>query len=43
MNDILIALTARQIGATVVSGNRDDFRPIATLLPGLSVANPVTA
>lgn len=40
INDLLIALTARQIGATVVTGNVKDFRQIATRLPGLAVAPP---
>ena len=40
VNDILIALTARQIGATVVSQNVRDFQQIAAHLPGLRVVNP---
>lgn len=42
INDILIALTARQIGATVVSANLDDFQRIAAHLPGLSVVSPAS-
>jgi len=38
MNDILIALTARGIGATVITRNINEFRRIATHLPGLMVA-----
>ncbi len=40
LNDLLIALTARQIGATVVTGNLSEFRRIATHLPGLKVVAP---
>lgn len=40
MNDILIALTARGIGAMVITRNIDEFRRIATHLPGLTVAEP---
>jgi predicted nucleic acid-binding protein len=40
VNDLLIALTARQIGATVVTNNLDDFRQIATHLPGLRIVAP---
>jgi predicted nucleic acid-binding protein len=40
VNDLLIALTARQIGATVVTGNLKDFRQIADHLPGLKVVAP---
>lgn len=40
MNDILIALTARGIGATVITRNIDEFRRIAAHLPGLTVAEP---
>ena len=32
-NDILIALSARSIGATVVTQNRSDFEAIQTLCP----------
>jgi len=42
LNDLLIALTARQIGATVVTNNLDEFRRIATRLPGLRIVAPVT-
>jgi len=41
LNDILIALTARQIGATVISSNAQDFERIAEHLPGLAVLNPL--
>lgn len=40
MNDILIALTAREIGATIVTSNLLEFRRIATKMPGLKVAAP---
>ena len=40
LNDLLIALTARQIGATVVTGNLQEFRQIASHLPGLKVVAP---
>lgn len=40
MNDLLIALTARAIGATVVTGNVLEFRRIAAKLPGLKVVAP---
>ncbi len=40
LNDLLIALTARQIGATVVTGNLSEFRRIAIHLPGLKVVAP---
>jgi predicted nucleic acid-binding protein len=40
VNDLLIALTARQIGATVVTSNVDEFRQIARHLPGLRLAAP---
>jgi predicted nucleic acid-binding protein len=42
LNDLLIALTARQIGAAVVTNNFDEFRRIATRLPGLRIVAPVT-
>lgn len=41
VNDLLIALTARQIGATVLTSNLDDFRRIARHLPGLRLVAPV--
>lgn len=41
VNDLLIALTARQIGATVLTSNLDDFRRIARHLPGLRIVAPV--
>jgi predicted nucleic acid-binding protein len=41
LNDILIALTARQIGAAIVSSNEDDFQRIAAHVPGLLVLNPL--
>jgi predicted nucleic acid-binding protein len=37
VNDLLLALTARQIGATLVTSNLDDFRQIARHLPGLRI------
>lgn len=40
MNDVLIALTAREIGATVVTSNVLEFRRIATKVPGLKVTAP---
>jgi predicted nucleic acid-binding protein len=40
VNDLLIALTARQIGATVVTSNLDDFRQIARHLPGVRIVAP---
>jgi predicted nucleic acid-binding protein len=40
VNDLLIALTARQMGATVVTNNLDDFRQIARHLPGLRIVAP---
>lgn len=40
MNDLLIALTAREIGATVVTRNRQEFTRIATAVPGLMVVSP---
>lgn len=41
LNDLLIALTARQIGATVVTSNVNEFRRIAAQAPGLRVVAPV--
>jgi predicted nucleic acid-binding protein len=40
INDLLIALTARQMGATVLTSNLEDFRQIARHLPGLRIAAP---
>jgi predicted nucleic acid-binding protein len=40
VNDLLIALAARQIGATVLTSNVDDFRRIARHLPGLRILAP---
>jgi predicted nucleic acid-binding protein len=40
MNDLLIALTARETGATVVTRNLQEFSRIATAVPGLSVISP---
>jgi predicted nucleic acid-binding protein len=40
MNDVLIALTAREIGATVITNNLLEFRRIARKLPGLKVTTP---
>ena len=40
INDLLIALTARHIGATVLTGNLRQFDLIAGHLPGLAVVAP---
>ena len=40
VNDLLIALTARQIGAIVLTSNLDEFRQIARYLPGLRIVAP---
>lgn len=40
MNDVLIALTAREIGATIVTSNVLEFRRIARKVPGLKVVAP---
>lgn len=40
MNDVLIALTAREIGATIVTSNVLEFRRIATKVSGLKVVEP---
>lgn len=40
MNDVLIALTAREIGATVITSNVLEFRRIAAKVPGLRVLAP---
>ena len=40
LNDVLIALTARQIGAAVVTGNAMEFRRIAAKVSGLKVVAP---
>ena len=40
MNDLLIALTAWRIGATVVTRNIAEFQRIAAHLPGLRIAAP---
>lgn len=40
INDLLIALTARQIGATVLTSNLVDFSRIARHLPGLRIVAP---
>lgn len=40
VNDLLIALTARQIGATVLTSNIEDFSRIARHLPGLRIVAP---
>ncbi|MDF0667336.1 MAG: type II toxin-antitoxin system VapC family toxin [Nitrospira sp.] len=40
MNDMLIALTAREIGATVITSNVLEFRRIAGKIPGLKVVAP---
>lgn len=40
VDDLLIALTAWRIGATVVTSNLKEFQRIAGFLPGLSVVAP---
>lgn len=40
MNDMLIALTAREIGATVITNNLLEFRRLAGKIPGLKVIAP---
>ena len=40
LNDLLIALTARHIGATVVTNNLNEFRRIGKYVPGLAVVAP---
>lgn len=40
INDLLIALTARQIGATVVTSNITEFTRIAEKVPGLRILPP---
>ncbi len=40
VNDLLIALSAWQIGATVITSNVDDFRAIARHLSGLRWTTP---
>ena len=40
MNDILIALTAWSMGATVVTANHLEFQRIARHLPGLALTRP---
>lgn len=40
LNDVLIALTARQIGAAVVTGNVMEFRRIAAKVSGLKIVAP---
>ncbi len=40
VNDVLMALTAREIGATVITSNVLEFRRIAGKIPGLKVAAP---
>jgi predicted nucleic acid-binding protein len=40
MNDVLIALTAWRIGATLVTANGGEFSRIAEHLPGLLVVEP---
>jgi predicted nucleic acid-binding protein len=42
LNDLLIALTAKQIGATVVTNNLHEFRRIALRVPGLRVVAPLS-
>ena len=40
INDVLMALTAREIGATVITNNVLEFRRIARKLPGLKAMVP---
>jgi predicted nucleic acid-binding protein len=40
MNDLLIALTARYIGAVLITRNLQDFQRIAKHLPGLVIHSP---
>ncbi len=40
VNDLLIALTARQVGATVITRNIAEYRRISEHLRGLSIAMP---
>jgi predicted nucleic acid-binding protein len=40
VNDLLIALTARQMGATVVTSNIEDFKRIAGHMSGLKIVVP---
>lgn len=40
IDDLLIALTARHIGATVITNNVGEFRRIADCVPGLTIAAP---
>ncbi|OGW54310.1 MAG: hypothetical protein A2Z60_01780 [Nitrospirae bacterium RIFCSPLOWO2_02_42_7] len=40
INDLLIALTARHVGATVITRNVAEFNRISAHLPGLSIASP---
>ena len=41
VNDLLIALTARQMGATLVTSNFQEFRRIAARVSGLKVVAPL--
>jgi|SRR3569832_919831 len=40
MNDLLIALTARGIGATVITRNLNEFERIAAHVPGFKISSP---
>ncbi|MCZ7625379.1 MAG: hypothetical protein C3F12_06410 [Candidatus Methylomirabilota bacterium] len=40
IDDLLIALTARQIGATVVTNNVGEFQRISGYLPGVTITPP---
>ncbi|MET0502394.1 MAG: type II toxin-antitoxin system VapC family toxin [Candidatus Binatia bacterium] len=40
VNDLLIALTARHMGATVVTSNVEEFKQIAAHVPGLKIIAP---
>ena len=40
VNDLLIAMTARQMGATVVTSNVEEFKQIAAHVSGLKIVAP---
>ncbi|MFZ5471348.1 MAG: type II toxin-antitoxin system VapC family toxin [Myxococcota bacterium] len=43
INDVLIALTARDLGAAVLTSNIGEFRRLAAAIPGLRVVSPADA
>lgn len=43
LNDILIALTARELGAAVVTSNLGELRRLAKAIPGLRIVSPADA